>query len=193
MSRKMVVVPYELAKQIIEPLMGDSGFDLKDGADLETTNRLNRALNRQDGEKEDDDDKSKKKKLVIDDEPTIPSTPDTPTPETPRRPPARRIPPPRSRPTRAQLRMKLLKSGAFDSRSKAVMTWEGKQVTDSDIDTILSHAFGSNSESHPTGSREVAARLKVMSISNLPNREFNRLIAGYTSPSTPRLNRWRKM
>lgn len=190
----MVVVPYELAKQIIEPLMGDSGFDLKDGADLETADRLNRALNRQDGEKDDDDDKSKKKKLVIDDDPiATPATPSSHTPETPRRPPVRRNQPVRAKPTRAQLRMKLLKSGAFDTRSKNVMTWEGKQVTGSDIDTVLSHAFGANSESHPTGSREIAARLKVMSITNLPNREFNRLIAGHTSPSTPRLNRWRKM
>lgn len=188
MARKMVILPYDMAKHILEPITGHSAFDLKDGADMETKNRLNQALNWQDGE--DDDDKPKKQTLTA--EPVAPETPVTPaTPVVRKRKP--RTPP--SRPTKAMVRLKLSKTGAFNGHDREVITWTGKAVNGSNIDEILTHCFADNSAAHPTGTREIAQRLKALGITDIPNRSVRRLITG-AGPivETPRVTRskWRK-
>lgn len=189
----MVVIPYELAKQILDPVEGDSLFDLKEGADGETRDRINRALNRQDGEKEEENEKSSKKRKLLIDEPVTPSTIATQTPTTPkvhRRPPPRE---PSNRLTRDQLRMKLQKTGAFDTRDKTVNAWDGRTVADSNIDEVLDNLYRSRSDApNPAGTREIAARLKLMDYHDFPNKGVSRMIVGHVSPTdTPRTSRLR--
>ena len=194
----MVVLPYEMAKAIVEPIRGHTAFDLKEQADSETINRLNKALNRQDGEEKEDSSMKKKKLTFPKDAFTSPETPQTPeTPstsstlkaaKTPRRTPQRAG-------TRAQIRLKLHKTGAFDTRSKNVFTMAGKEVPGTDIDKILDHAYGANKSRHPKGSTEIAERLKLMDVQSLPNTAFQELVTGLPSSSSEpasKRRRWTK-
>ena len=197
MSRRMVVLPYEMAKAIIEPIKGHTTFDLKEQADSETISRLNKALNRQDGEDKEDGTK-KKRKLTFPDTPITPETPASTSStlkaatsstlkaaRTPQRTPQRSG-------TRQQIRLKLHKTGAFDVRSKQVFTMDGKQVPGSDIDRILDHAFGANKGSHPKGSTEVAQRMRLMDVQSLPNATFQALVSETPSSEPKRRTRWTK-
>lgn len=193
MARKMVLVPYEMARHILEPMQGDATFDLKEGADVETRDRLNRALNQQDGDKEEED--KQPKKLLMDEDAgtrTDPTPTLTPTPTVRRRPRQ-----PKQTPThlsKSQLRTKLQKTGAFDTRDKTVKGWDGKTVADSNIDSVLDHIYSARSRAHPAGTKEIAARLKLMNMSQFPNKTVCHMIAGHVSPQdTPRTSRrWKK-
>lgn len=176
----MVVLPLEMAKAIIEPIQGHSIFDLKDNADNETVDRLNKALNRQDGE-EEDDDKGKKRKLKVDSEPPVPET----QPVTPVHPP-RRVSAKKTALTRAQLKTKLQKTGAFDLRTNEVLNWDSRPVKDSNIDKVLDFAYGSGGKA-TAGARQVAQRVRMLEVKDLPNPAFVRLM---TTPA-PRATRSR--
>lgn len=181
MARRMVVLPFEMAKSILEPMKGHTIFDLKEGADDETRDRLNRALNRQDGE----DKPAEKRKLV---EETPEAT--APSPQTPVVPAVKKKALKEDK-TRQQLRARLLKTGAFDNREKTVFNWQGGKIDRSNIDDIMNHLYGPTNHSHPPGTREVAARLRVMNQKDFPNKAVVRLIQGNVSPvETPRSRRW---
>lgn len=166
----MVVLPFELAKSIIEPIQGHSMFDLKENADTETVERLNKALNKQDGDEEKD---KKKKKLQLD---TLPKTPSETPEQRPPYPPRRLFNQKNKDLTRTQLRTKLQKTASFDLRTLEVFDWEGRPIKDSNIDRVLDHAYGVSSSRHPPGSREVASRLRLLEISQVPNDAFSSLI-----------------
>lgn len=206
----MVVIPYSMAKAIVDPLQGHAMFDLKDDADRETVNRLNKALNRQDGEEDEEEKPKKKRKLNLGDEPVTPAksvvspatttastTPVTPSPipetttaATPATPLAEKAADklttktPKRKNTKAQVRLQLHKTAAFNPRSKTVIDWEGKEVVGSNIDTILDHAFGATKARHPKGSRELAQRLNKLEITSFSNSAFQALVKGSASTGT---------
>lgn len=176
----MVVLPYELAKAIIDPIQGHAIFDLKENADTETVTRLNKALNKQDG---DEEKEVKKKKLPV--EPAIKDPTETPDPKS-SYPPRRILNQANRKLTRTQVRTKLQKTGSFDLRTLEVLDWDSHPIKESNIDRVLDHAYGITSSRHPAGSKEIAQRLKLLEVAELPNQAFASLI---TSPVTVKRRR----
>lgn len=180
----MVVMPLELARSVLEPLQGSQLLDLKENADLETINRLNKQLNLQDGE---------------DDKKPAPVPPPPPPPDSPRssayhtppsKMPRRKLYTTPLRPaTKKTVRQKLQKTNAFNTKSKHVQNWQGRSVKHSDIDAVLAYAYGERDE-EPAGTKELAQRIKLLGYKNFPNSEFNKLVDKATPQ--PRRTRWTK-
>lgn len=189
----MVVLPYDLARSLIDPMQGHSSFDLKDNADNETILRLNKSLNRKEGE--DKDKGTEKRKLPVID-PLLTPTNTTASSKssssstlkavsTPRRP--------RGEVRQQQLRKKLLNTQAFNSKSGYVYNMQGDIVRGSQIDKILGFAFSADSSSRaPAGSKEIAQRVKLLGVAGLPNASFQKLVDENTGSERRSTRRWTK-
>lgn len=183
MMRRMVVLPYEVARSIIERNQGHNLFDLKHQDDLETVDRLNRSLNLAEGKEKDNGVEKKKQEVkdhsIVTDPKPVPATPDSSA-----RKSSQSI-------SRRTLRQQLRKTGAFDPKSKQVITLEGQSLPGTHIDQILDKMFGvlPNAE-YPKGSKEIGERLKYLGVKDLPDQAFMSFI---TSPAaTPRRTRQKK-
>lgn len=176
MARRMVIVPYSMAKAMIAPIVGHQKFDLKDNADPETINTIHKHLNLKEGEKEKDEPNPEEKKEEAE-KPEIQKPKPTPKP----------------RDVKAQVKAKLLKTNGFNPQSKAVFSVDGKEVANTNIDNILDHAFGTPKTRHPKGSKEIAERMNLLGVTGLPNTHYQAIVSRST-PTTPRTRKgtWKK-
>lgn len=181
MSKRMVVVPLEVAKTLIEPLQGSEIFDLKPITDMQTIDKMNRELNRKDGEERQQSQPEPAKEVT-----------ETPVVKPKLLPKPQVASTPKRKDTMAQVKHKLQKVDAFDRKTKQVIAMDGKALSGSNIETILSHAYGPSNSKHPKGSADVASRLKLMNITDLPNSAFTSLIIKATPPSAKKRGQWKK-
>ena len=172
----MVVLPYQLVRNIIEPLQGHATFDLKESADIETIDNLNKKLNKLEGEQPPP-------------EPPLQPHPEPPpeahpVPEAHPDPNVAPAPPPETPKsgTRQKIRAKLLRTGAYVAQRGEIIDWSGKMIEGSHINKVLDYAFGTATGPLPRGSKEIAERLKALGVKELPNKKFTELIV--TSPKT---------
>ena len=173
----MVVLPYQLVRNIIEPLQGHATFDLKESADIETIDKLNKKLNKMEGEQPPPE--------------PLPEPPPEPLPQPEPLPAPHPLPePPHAAPppvtpktgTRQKIRAKLLRTGAYVAQRGEIIDWAGKMIEGSHINKVLDYAFGTATGPLPRGAKEIAERLKALGVKELPNKKFTDLIA--TTPKT---------
>lgn len=191
MSRTMVVLPLAMAKSLVEEMQGSEAFDLKEGNDLMTVNRLNKNLNRKEGE-----ERGYEPRVVVPE-----PEPETPVVSTVKRKRDQHEEPasayasavastPKRKNPKAKVRMDLAKTDAFNRKTKEVIS-NGQEIKGSNIDAILDHAYAPNNANHPKGSQEIASRMKFMQIANLPNTAFQALI-NKSTPPTRRRGQWKQ-
>ena len=74
------------------------------------------------------------------------------------------------------LRRKLQRTKAWDTKTKEVDNWEGGRIKDSNIDAILSYAFDPDGGEPPLGYRQIARHLKIMNETGFPNKNFQKAV-----------------
>lgn len=74
------------------------------------------------------------------------------------------------------LRRKLQRAKAWDTRTKEVDNWEGGRIKNSNIDAILSYAFDPEGGEPPLGYRQIARHLKIMNETGFPNKNFQKAV-----------------
>ena len=74
------------------------------------------------------------------------------------------------------LRRKLQRAKAWDTRTKEVDNWQGGRIKDSNIDAILSYAFDPEGGEPPLGYREIAQHLKIMKETGFSNKNFEKAV-----------------
>ena len=182
MSRQMVVLPLELAREIVSRNQGHALFDLKADADRETVDRLNKSLNRKEGEQMKEKPLETREGETKEPEVVAPETPRSDViMETPKRRPRRS--------SRTVVKAKLLQTNAFNSKSGAVYNFQGDEIKGSDIASILDYAYGKGGAAPPAGAKEIASRLHLLEITDFPNDRFKALV---TKTPTPPTKRWKK-
>jgi hypothetical protein len=75
-----------------------------------------------------------------------------------------------------ELKKKLQRARAWNTRTKEVDNWEGGWIKNSNIDTILSYAFDPEGGEPPIGYRQLARHLKIMNETEFPNTNFQKVV-----------------